>query len=231
MDTLAETGEGELIRRIRRRGLCRPQGVVRGIGDDAAVYEVTPGRVAVVSTDMLLEGVHFRLARSEPHRLGRKLLAVNLSDLAAMGATPREAFLALAAPGDSPTQVIEQLLDGFLELASEHQVNLLGGDTCASPQGLVVTVTLCGEAAAERLVYRSGARPGDLLAVTGTLGDAAAGLEWLERGLPREQALAVLAAHEDPSPEVAAGIWLAATGAVIGPQPVPGQQLGGPHEA
>jgi thiamine-monophosphate kinase len=213
---LSEVKELGLIERIRQRGLWRPEGVVRGIGDDAAVFRLGAGRVAVVTTDLLVEGVHFRLARAEPRRLGGKALAVNLSDLAAMGARPREAFLAVAAPGSLAVATIDAFLDGFEEMARRHQVNLLGGDTSASPGGLFVAVTVVGDAEEGRLVYRSGARPGDVIYVTGTLGDSRLGLLLLERGLSLagDDRQALVRAHELPEPQVAEGEWLAGSGAV-----------------
>jgi thiamine-monophosphate kinase len=222
---LATLGEFGLIGLIRERIQERTAGTLRGIGDDAAVLAPDSGAALLVTTDMLLEGIHFQRHWGLPRELGRKALAVNVSDIAAMGGHPLHALLGLAIPseGISLTEV-EALLLGLEEEAAFHGVTLVGGDTCASASGLVLSVTLLGRAPTEGPVLRSGARRGDSLWVTGTLGGSAAGLLALERGfrpgqawpagLPRPDWLgqgeetaiqAALAAHLTPVPRVAAG--------------------------
>ena len=181
---LAALGEFGLIGLIRRRIQHRSPGTVLGIGDDAAVLAPEGEGELLATTDMLLEGVHFQRRWGRPHDLGRKALAVNVSDIAAMGGHPRHALLGLAIPADGPSlEELEALLAGLEEEAERYGITLVGGDTCSSQSGLVLVVTLLGGLATGRALRRSGARPGDALWVTGWLGASAAGLLALERGL------------------------------------------------
>ena len=180
---LAALGEFGLIDLIRRRTAHRSPGTVLGIGDDAAVLAVPEGRRLLVTTDMLLEGVHFQRRWGCARELGRKALAVNVSDIAAMGGYPLYALLGLGIPPDGPTlHELEALLLGMEEEAATYGVTLVGGDTCGSQSGLVLSVTLMGMAPNGPALRRSGARPGDGLWVTGMLGGSAAGLAALEMG-------------------------------------------------
>jgi thiamine-monophosphate kinase len=176
---LGELGEFGLISRIAA-GVAGGDGLITGIGDDAAVTAPSPGMQLLTSTDMLLEGVHFRSSWHAPYLLGRKSLAVNISDIAAMGGIPRWATLSLAVPADLSLDIIDEFTRGFLALAAEHGVTLIGGDTCSSRNGLIISVTIMGEQVPEQIVRRSGAQPGDEIWVTGTLGDAALALSLLE---------------------------------------------------
>jgi thiamine-monophosphate kinase len=210
-------GEDALVRAIRALAAGRAQGVRVGIGDDCAVLEPEPGRVLLATTDLLLEDVHFRRRWAEPADIGWKSLAVNLSDIAAMGGRPRWALVALACPEGSAAGEVTAFYEGALALARTHDVAIVGGDTSASPAGWLINVTLLGDAVAPRL--RSTARPGDVVAVTGTLGGSAAGLAVLERdrppaGLDAAHVARVLAAHLRPGPRVREGQWLAAAGGV-----------------
>lgn len=202
---LREIGEFGLIGRISSR-VADGTGVRIGIGDDAAAAEPTPGRWLLVTSDMLLEGIHFDLAYTDPYRLGRKSLAVNLSDVAAMGGEPRHFLLSLAIPPGVTVEFLDRFTEGMLDLAREHGITLMGGDTCRSSSGLVISVTLHGEQVPDLVVRRSGARAGDLVFVTGTVGDSALGLELLRRG--ERQGWAV-DRHLDPTPRVRAGLALA----------------------
>ncbi|WP_269631381.1 thiamine-phosphate kinase [Pelomonas sp. BJYL3] len=196
-------GEFELIRRFFDRGDRAADGVVKGIGDDCAVLAPTPGWQWLVSTDMLVEGRHF-LSTVDPERLGHKALAVNLSDLAACGATPRAFFLALALPRADAT-FLEGFARGLFALADAHGIALAGGDTTAGP--LNICITVMGEAPQGQVLLRSGARPGDELWISGTLGDARLALE-VFRGtlsLPGEQFAQVRRAMELPRPRLALG--------------------------
>ena len=163
--------EFDLIERIRARAIAR-DGVLLGIGDDAALLKVPAGHELVVTADTLNAGVHFP-ADAPPADIGWKALAVNLSDLASMGARPAWCTLSLSLPGDD-TAWLDAFLDGFLGLADTHAVALVGGDTTRGP--LSIAVTAMGWVEAGAALRRDGARPGDDVWVTGTLGDAAAAL-------------------------------------------------------
>ena len=192
------TGEFDLISRIRARVAGRSD-VVLGIGDDAALLAVPPGRHLVVTADTLNAGVHFPGATAAAD-IGWKSLAVNLSDLAAMGATPAWCTLSLSLP-QADEAWLDAFLDGFLDLARQHDVALVGGDTTRGP--LSISVTAMGLVEAGQALRRDGARAGDDLWVTGTLGDAAAALG---PALEGRQASAALRLRLDrPTPRLAAG--------------------------
>ncbi len=182
--TVADVGEHAVIERIRERVPPRPAGVVTGIGDDAAVVEPDRGALAVVTTDTLVEGIHFDRAHGPPGDVGHKALAVNLSDLAAMGAAPRHALLALSLPAACPVADVDELVDALSALAARHRTTLIGGDVTASPGPLVVGVTAIGSAKRRRVLGRGGARPDDVVYVSGTIGAAAAGLASLRGDAP-----------------------------------------------
>lgn len=170
------------IRRLAREGGAS-SGLVRGIGDDAAVLKSLPGSDIVVSTDLLVEDVDFRRATTQPGLLGHKALAVSLSDLAAMGARPRWALLSLGVPKDVwDSGFVDNFYVGFFELAARYGVQLIGGDLSRTTDKIVIDSIAIGECLSEREVFRAGAQPGDRIFVTGFLGDAAAGLRLIERG-------------------------------------------------
>jgi thiamine-monophosphate kinase len=195
-------GEFDLIARYFTRA-PRSAGVVLGVGDDAALVAPTPGCELVLTTDMLVEGRHFHVG-VDPGRLGHKTLAVNLSDLAAMGARPRQALLACAFPNND-ARWLAAFAGGFLALADRHSVDLVGGDTTRGPLNLCVTAI--GEVPAGRAITRSGARPGDDVYVSGTLGDAALALAAMDgRARLSDDAFAACRARlEVPEPRVALG--------------------------
>jgi thiamine-monophosphate kinase len=176
---VSETGERALIDRIRRRLPPSPPELIVGIGDDAAVAAPDRGALQVLTTDALVEGVHFDRRFSAPSDIGYKALAVNISDVASMGGAARFALLSLMLPADTPVADVDGLLDGLVELASASRVALAGGNITRSPGPLIVDVTLVGSVKPRKILKRSGAQPGDSLYVTGQLGAAAAGLEWL----------------------------------------------------
>lgn len=174
-------GEFELLERIRERLPPAGPPVRLGSGDDAAI--VVPGGATATSVDALIDGVHFRRQWSSPAQIGAKALAVALSDLAAMGAEPGEAYVVLGVPDDIDEDGCLELLDGIAQVAENTGTTLAGGDVTRAP-ALSLAMTVVGHAAsAEDLVTRSGANPGDALVVTGELGGAAAGLLLLERKL------------------------------------------------
>ena len=208
--TVADIGEHAVIQRIRKRVPAHGKGVVTGIGDDAAVIEPDRGALAVLTTDTLVEGVHFDRAHSSPTDIGHKALAANLSDLAAMGAAPRHALLALSLPAGWLVADVDEMLDGFMTLATRHGTTLVGGDVTASPGPLIIGVTAVGSAKRRRVLGRDGARPDDIVYVSGAIGAAAAGLASLQpadplAGPPPEECRR---RHRRPEPRVALGIAL-----------------------
>ena len=198
-------GEFDLIARYFTRA-PRAADVALGIGDDAALIAPGPGQQLVLTTDMLVAGRHFH-ADVDPARLGHKTLAVNLSDLAAMGARPRFALLACAFPENDPDW-LAAFADGFFALADRHGVDLIGGDTTRGPLNLCVTAI--GEVPAGAALTRSGARPGDDVYVSGTLGDAALALAAMggHVSLPEDAFEACRQRLELPEPRVALGLAL-----------------------
>jgi len=197
---LRELGEFNFIDRITP-GCMVGNGdhVIHGIGDDAAVTEV-PGGVLLVTTDMLIERVHFLRGTISPFQLGAKALAVNLSDIAAMGGTPHDAFVSIAVPAQVPVEELDEIYAGMKELARSTGVNLLGGDTTGSKQDLCLNIVVTGSAPRDQVLYRSGARIGDRIVVTGTLGDSTGGLTVLldQPPVPDTVSAALLEAHFSP---------------------------------
>ena len=196
-------GEFDLIRRY----FTRPSAsAVLGIGDDAALLAVTPGKILAVSTDMLVSGRHF-FADADPYLLGRKSLAVNLSDMAAMGALPRWATLSLALP-DANEAWLAPFADGFFAMADEYQIELVGGDTTRGP--LTICVQIIGETNTDRALRRDGARVGDTIWVSGELGAAALALRHLQNNisLPPDALARCASRLHNPSPRVALGLAL-----------------------
>jgi thiamine-monophosphate kinase len=176
---VADVGERALIERIRVRIPPSPASLVIGIGDDAAVAAPDRGALQVLTTDALVEGVHFDRRFSSPSDIGYKALAVNVSDVASMGGTPRLALLSLMLPERMALSDVDALVGGLLEMAAECGVALAGGNITRSPGPLVVDVTAVGSVKPRKVLTRGGGRPGDALYVTGRIGAAAAGLGWL----------------------------------------------------
>lgn len=205
---IASLGEFGLIGRIAER-VGAQDGVRCGIGDDAAALDPSPGTVQLITSDMLLEGIHFDLDYTSPEMLGRKSLAVNLSDLAAMGGRPRWFLLSLALPAATDLKFLDPFIGGMLEMADTFGVALVGGDTCSSRSGLVISITVLGEQAPEKVLYRRGATPGDLVCVTGTIGDSSLGLAQLAQG---GRSGVAVARHVDPMPRCHEGLMLAEAG-------------------
>lgn len=178
---LSDIGELKLVEGVRRRfspGL--PASVIKGIGDDAAVLRPCgKGEKLLLSSDIMAEGVHFTTRLVTPFQLGFKLVSVNASDIYAMGGAPRHMLLDIAAPGGLSGRFLDRLLDGVEEAAGRYGVSVVGGDFSACKSGLVVSATVAG--CARRPVGRGGARPGQGLYVTGTLGESAMGLRLLEK--------------------------------------------------
>lgn len=208
--------EEEIIRLAGRMaaGAGPLPGLKLGIGDDAAVLELGGGQY-VVTTDLMVEGVHFDLSLMSAADVGWRAMAANLSDLAAMGAKPGWGFLSLGLKPPAREELVAGLLGGMLELAGRHGLALAGGDTVRAPVGLL-NLCLIGDMAGVAPVTRSGARAGQAVCVTGWLGQAAAGLAWLQAGADPDEAIAapLVKAHRRPLPRLAAGRALAASGLV-----------------
>ena len=186
--------------------IARDEPGLVGIGDDCAVFRSGEGMDVLLTTDMLVEAVHFLRDRIPPHLLGRKAIAVNLSDIAACGGIPREAVVAVAVPPDVSVEYLDALCAGMRECAHQYGVNIIGGDTTSSPRELVISVALTGEVISGKAVLRSGAREGDVILLTGPIGDAAAGLDILEHHLDLKQSFAdLVTAQCDPRPHVREG--------------------------
>ncbi len=220
---ISEIGERRLVLRIRDATHSGAPGVMVGVGDDCAVLAVSAGAKLLATTDLLLENVHFRRTYATPADIGWKALAVNLSDIAAMGGTPRFALVALACPSGTTVDEIDAFYDGARRAAAPHGVAIVGGDTSSSPDGWFVNITLLGELSGTPRL-RSAARAGDVIAVTGTLGESAAGLATLEategtRSVPLLDRLdprildRVRRAHLRPVARVVEGRWLGALAA------------------
>jgi thiamine-monophosphate kinase len=212
--------EFALIRAVARRFSRPAPRLVRGIGDDAAVVAPTAGTWWHLTTDLLAEGVHFDLTTVSPESVGYRAAVANLSDIAAMGAIPRYLLISLAAPITLPSSQIVHLYDGLMAACQPHHVSLIGGDTSASKAGLFLSITLVGTTEARQALFRRGARVGDLLYVTGTLGDSLAGLQLLmrsrePRSVPRHWARqrrsdrdVLVNRHLRPTARLAEGRWL-----------------------
>lgn len=185
-----------------------------GIGDDCAVLSLG-GRLWCVTTDLMVEGVHFDLAYFTPYDLGRRVMAANLSDLAAMGADPRWGFLSLGMGPRPDSAFLRGVIRGLSDLGKQYGLSLAGGDTVRSP-ALILNLCIMGLAQGQGPLLRSGARPGDAICVTGRLGASAAGLAWLQKGGDSDDpaALEAVKAHLRPVPRVAAGRALAQSGRV-----------------
>jgi thiamine-monophosphate kinase len=208
--TIATVDERALVRRLHARAGRPAAAVVLGIGDDAALVEPVRGELVVLAADSLVEDVHFRRRWTAAADIGHKALAVNLSDLAAMGASPRACLLSLALPIDLPLSDFDALIDGLVSLADRTGCPLVGGNLARSPGPLVADVTVAGSVHRRRALTRAGGRPGDDLYVTGLLGGALAGLRLLQAGpLDREgaspEAIAAVRRYEVPTPRLRTG--------------------------
>ena len=183
---LSALGEFGLIERIASRVQLAQKSSVKGIGDDAAIIDPMSGPGGrplhqVITTDMLVEGVHFDLGYVPLKHLGYKAIVVNLSDVYAMNAQPRQVTVALALSNRFPLEAIDELYEGMLLACKKYGVDIVGGDTCSSRSGLIISITAIGAVEKEKITYRNGAKEGDLLVVSGDLGGAYMGLQVLER--------------------------------------------------
>lgn len=212
--TTGDLGERALIARLRTR-LPRPSSsLVVGPGDDAALVRPGRGALQVLTTDALVEGVHFSRGWCTAQSIGHKALAVNLSDVAAMGALPRWALLSLVLPADTAVDFVDGLVDGLSALATRHGVSVAGGNVTRSPGPVVVDMTVGGEVGQRKFITRAGAYPGDELWLSGTIGGAHAALAMLEAGDTPSEALA--ARLHRPTPRVRLGAAVSAHRAARG---------------
>lgn len=200
------------IDRIRTLFAALPDNGFEGIGDDCAVLPVGKGtdgeeQVLLFTADLLTEGVHFLRHATPARELGRKALAVNLSDIAAMGAQPVATLLSIALPRDAAGAWAEEFMEGYRELSERYATALVGGDTTRSESGITINVTAIGRAPAAHVKRRSDARPGDVIFAGGELGASGAGLRDILAG---RLDTPLAAAHRNPEPQVAEGLWLGA---------------------
>jgi thiamine-monophosphate kinase len=206
--TVSDLTEQELVSRITSRLAPAPRWVLVGIGDDAAVVEPVRNQVEVLTVDSIVEGVHFDRRFTPSDAIGHRALAVNLSDLAAMAATPRLALLSMALPLDLSCDDFEAIVDGFTALAARHQVHVAGGNLTRSPGPLVLDVTAVGWAKRRSVLTRRGAKPGDSVYVTGTIGGARAGLQALRLSAALAQFEPCVERYVRPQPRVKVGMLL-----------------------
>lgn len=178
--SLSQLGEFGLIDHLTNQFEITQASTLKGIGDDAAVLDFADKKV-VVSTDLLIEGVHFDLAYMPLKHLGYKAVVVNVSDICAMNAKPTQITVSVAVSNRFPLEALEELFAGIALAAKSYKVDVIGGDTTSSQKGLILSITAIGEASEEELVYRNGAKINDLLVVSGDLGAAYMGLQVLER--------------------------------------------------
>lgn len=178
--SLSQLGEFGLIDHLTKNFEINQPSTLKGIGDDAAVLDFKDKKI-VVSTDLLIEGVHFDLAYMPLKHLGYKAVVVNVSDICAMNAKPTQITVSIAVSNRFPLEALDELFSGIALASKEYNVDVIGGDTTSSQKGLIISITALGEADAEEIVYRDGATQTDLLVVTGDIGSAYMGLQVLER--------------------------------------------------
>ncbi|MBI5044097.1 MAG: thiamine-phosphate kinase [Nitrospirae bacterium] len=202
---LSELGEIGFLKKIEASLPLSDKSVLLGIGDDAAAVRVSRGKTLLSTTDLLTEGIHFDLKYISFYQLGAKALLVNISDIAAMGGIPRYALIVIAVPDNIKVAELNELYRGIKKTASSYKVSIIGGDTSGSKNSLTINITLLGEAKQGNIVSRGGARPGDKIFVTGTLGDSSAGLELLKKG---KRSGYLIQRHLLPAPRVKEGVFL-----------------------
>jgi len=209
--TLKSIGEFGFIKKISRGCLIRPDHVIKSIGDDAAAFTIESGLVSLITTDLLVERIHFLRKSISGFDLGYKSLAVNLSDIAAMGGNAREAFISIAIPGNCPLEYLEALYDGIKSLAARFDVNILGGDTTSSKEDLIINIVVQGTVDRAQMLCRDAACPGDIIVSSGYLGDSKAGLHLILNNLPTdtEDIQVLYRAHVLPEPHLDEGRFLA----------------------
>ena len=209
--------EFALIRTLERRFARRSPGLIHGIGDDAAVIATSSPMWWHLTTDLLVEGIHFDMTSATPASIGYRAAMANLSDIAAMGAVPRYLLISLAIPKTWKQPHVQRLYTGLMKACRLYDAALIGGDTSASKAGLFLSITLVGTTRRRRALFRHGAKVGDLIYVSGTLGDSLAGLQLVMSGstprrwkskLSRSHRQFLLRRHFHPTARIAEGQWL-----------------------
>ncbi|UCG06532.1 MAG: thiamine-phosphate kinase [Desulfobacterales bacterium] len=211
IDTLKDIGEFGFIKKISRGCLIRPDNIIKAIGDDAAAFRSDPDQLSLITTDLLVERIHFLRHAIAGFDLGYKSLAVNLSDIAAMGGTAREAFISIAIPQDCPLDYLEDIYAGMKHLAAKFDVNILGGDTTGSPIDLIINIVVYGTVAEKEMLCRDAAQLGDIICSTGYLGESKAGLHFIINKISADsdEDKQLLKAHLLPEPHLREGRFLA----------------------
>lgn len=209
--TLKDIGEFGFIKKISRGCLIRPHNIVKAIGDDAAAFRSDPDDLSLITTDLLVERIHFYRKAISGFDLGYKSLAVNLSDIAAMGGTAREAFISIAIPHDCPLDYLEDIYEGMKHLAAKFDVNILGGDTTSSQIDLIINIVVHGTVAENEMLCRDAAQTGDIVCSTGYLGESKAGLHFIlnQISADSDEDKQLLKAHLLPEPHLEEGRFLA----------------------
>ncbi|MCP4368389.1 MAG: thiamine-phosphate kinase, partial [Deltaproteobacteria bacterium] len=209
---LKDIGEFGFIEKISQGCLIRPNNIVQAIGDDAAAFYTDSDFVSLVTTDLLVERIHFVRNATDGFNLGYKSLAVNLSDIAAMGGTAKEAFVSIAIPEDCSTDFLEDVYRGIKDLACQFDVNILGGDTTSSIVDLIINISVIGSVRKEEILLRKEAQRGDLIFSTGFLGDSRAGLYMILNNIPADskELKEIFHSHILPKPFLNEGRFLAA---------------------
>ncbi|WP_298703121.1 thiamine-phosphate kinase [uncultured Veillonella sp.] len=200
---IKDCGEFGFIDLIKDNTIYEPKTVVYGIGDDCAVYKAQPHMEQLITTDMMVEGIHFSKQTTTPFHVGFRLGAANISDIAAMGGTPLEAVISIALPPEMELSYIQDIFQGLKTILKKYKVNLIGGDTVSTTGPLVLNVTLIGQVPSGQAIYRHGAQVGDIVFVTHTVGSAAAGLYALTHDLLHYEE--IKKAHQMPIPQVEIG--------------------------
>ncbi|PRZ00061.1 thiamine-phosphate kinase [Marinilabilia salmonicolor] len=206
---LSEIGEFGFIDRFSGKFSALNKNEEYGIGDDCAIMPLDDQYNQIVTTDLLIEDIHFLRSAITPFDLGYKALAVNLSDIAAMGGTPSASFLSIALPADTEVEYMDQVMEGYRSLSEKYRVPLLGGDTTKSPDKIVINVCVTGKVLKGKAKLRSSAMTGDYICVSGPLGDSAAGLNMLLNNInPDNQTKNLISWHNRPEPAITEGLWL-----------------------
>lgn len=208
MRQIEEIGERKLIAHLQGKIRVNNSFVLKGIGDDSAIIRTDPGRLLLVSTDSLIEGIHFKQEFATSFQIGWKSLAHSLSDIAAMGGTPLHCLISLILPSSTPFSFFDGFFDGVKSLAAEYGVNIVGGNLAEGRDGIVINLTTLGEVEEGSFSLRSSAKVGDKILVTGTLGDSAAGLKVLEEELYEESWDELIHKHLTPKPPLREGALL-----------------------